>query len=221
MVQHRDRYTQVGPEKFGDAELIALVLGGGTPRKSALEVGARVLSQFGSLPAVATADPMALAEVSGIGLNRAVRLHAALQLGRRSTRTIARDAPILTPDDAAAALVPGLEGLDYEELHALYLDRRNRPLALRTLTRGSDRYTIVDPRQVFRPAVQIGAASVVLAHNHPSGDPTPSEQDVQVTRRVAQAGEVMEIRLLDHIIVGNRCWTSLADSGDLASPDWL
>ena len=84
-----------------------------------------------------------------------------------------------------------------------------------------DRYTIVDPRQVFRPAVQIGAASVVLAHNHPSGDPTPSEQDVQVTRRVAQAGEVMEIRLLDHIIVGNRCWTSLADSGDLASPDWL
>lgn len=220
MVQHRERYTQVGPETFGDAELIALVLGGGSTKQSALEVGARVLSQFGSLPDVANADPLALAEVSGIGMSRAIRLHAALQLGRRSTRFTRNQAPILTPEDAAEALMPGLLGLHYEELHALYLDRRNRPLALRTLTRGSDRYTIVDPRQIFRPAVQVGAASVVLAHNHPSGDPTPSEQDLQVTQRVAQAGHVMEITLIDHIVVGDRCWISMAETGDLVKQNW-
>ncbi len=212
----RERYGHAGPEGFGDAELLALVLGTGTAGRSAGEIAASLLSRHGSLEALARVHPTELSLEPGVGPARAVRLHAALEAGRRSLRQpgglpeVIRDA-----DEAWAILGPRLMGLVDEELHALYLDRRGRPLATRRLTRGSDAYTVVDPRQIFREAVSVRAASTILAHNHPSGDPEPSQQDLDITRRVASAGQVLSIPLLDHLVIGRGAWVSLAERGEL------
>jgi len=219
LLRPRERYRHEGPARFGDAELLALVIGTGTAGRTALEIGAALLSRFGGLPALADAQVAELQCQPGLGLARAVRVHAALELGRR-TLLAAGDPvqPVRSPAEAHDHLGPALRALPDEELHALYLDRRHRPCARRMLTRGSDGFTVVDPRQVFRAAVRLGASAVVLAHNHPSGDPTPSAQDREVTRRVAAAGRILGIPLLDHLVVGNGGYVSLAERGEL--PAW-
>jgi DNA repair protein RadC len=127
----------------------------------------------------------------------------------------ARDAtaPVLTAADAAEAFGQTFWGLPDEELHCLYLDRRNRVIARERLTIGSDRFTVVDPRQIFRPAVTHRASAIVLAHNHPSGDPTPSVQDGEVTRRTSVAGRVLGVTVLDHLVFGASRWVSMRDAG--------
>ena len=211
----RERYANEGPTQFGDAELLALVLGTGTAHRSALEIAAGLLSRYGDLSAVSRAQPSELVGQDGIGTARAIRLHAALHAGRRSLRTRPNPAPVVSPDDAFGLLGPGLRGLECEELHALYLDRRRHPVAQRALTRGSDAYTVVDPRQVFRPAVQLGASAVIIAHNHPSGDPSPSHQDREGTRRVHRAGQILGVPLLDHLVGAGVRYTSLAETDGL------
>lgn len=202
----RTRYLYDGPDPLGDVELLALLVARGTPDRSALEIAAGLLARHDGLDGLARSDPSELVAHGGVGAACAVRLHAALELGRRSLRAPTDELRITTPDDAAEAMAPPFRGLPHEELHALYLDRRNRPIARRCLTRGSAQYTVVDPQQIYRPAVQIGAAAIVLAHNHPSGDPTPSAQDHEVTRRVRRAGEVLGIQLLDHLVVAGDRW---------------
>ncbi len=206
MSRPREHYLASGPDPFGDAELTALLVGTGAGGRSALEIAADLLRRHGGLAGLARCDPGELAAVPGIGPARAVRLHAALEMGRRSLRHPSPAPVVDGPEAAARQLAPPLRGLAHEELHALYLDRRNRPVAHRRLTRGSSSYTVVDPRQVFRPAVQLGAAGVILAHNHPSGDPTPSVQDREVTRRTRRAGEVLGIHLVDHLVVAGDLW---------------
>jgi DNA repair protein RadC len=122
-----------------------------------------------------------------------------------------RDRPVRGPDDAFLILGPALFDLPDEELHALYVDRRNRPVAHRRLTRGSDGLTIVEPRQVYRLAIGLGAVGVILAHNHPSGDPTPSAEDRAVNERVARVGQVVGVTLLDHLVIGGRRYVSLGN----------
>ena len=199
---------------WGDVELVAQVLGG-----DRLGTAAAVLEHFGDVPALARADGAEVQQITGIGPTLAGRLHAAFALGRRALDPPSPHRPsIVDAPTAFQWLGPGLRGLAHEELHALYLDRRRRPLAVRALSRGSDRYTVVDPRQVYRPAVALSASGVILAHNHPSGDRTPSSQDREVTRRVAQAGQVLGIPLLDHLVVGDQGFTSLAAEGLLGTP---
>ena len=127
--------------------------------------------------------------------------------------------PICTAREAHAALLGRLDGLANEELHAMYVDHRNQVIAIEQLTVGSARFTVVDPRQIFEPAVRLRAAAVVLAHNHPSGDPTPSAQDREVTRRVVAAGRVLAITLLDHLVIGSAGWISMRESGDMDPSD--
>jgi DNA repair protein RadC len=183
-----------------------------------LVVAAAVLARVGGLAGLGRSDPHELARLEGIGPARAVRIHAALTLGARAVRQ--RRGEVLGNAEAAFRLLgPSFRGLGVEELHAAYLDRRGRLLAARMLTRGSDGFTVVDARQIFRPAVQVGASALVLAHNHPSGDPTPSAQDREVTRRIAAAGRALGVQLLDHLVVAGESWTSLASAGDL--PAWV
>jgi DNA repair protein RadC len=203
-------YTMTGPEPWGDAELLALVLGGREP----LVAAAHLLEVFSSLSDLALEEPMTVAERAGISLPRAVRAHAALALGRRAVvQAGAALAHLADADDAARIFRPRLAHLAREELHAAFLDRRNRVLAIRTLTTGSAAYTIVEPAHVFRVALAVRAEAVVLAHNHPSGDPRPSVADVEITRRVAEAGRVVGISLLDHVIIGEDEVVSLAARG--------
>jgi DNA repair protein RadC len=211
----REAYRARGPDELGDVELVALLLGTGLPGRSAAQIAADVLGRFGGLRGVAKAEPAALQAIPGVGLARAVRLHAALEAGRRSSI----DAPaagisVRTAEAAARWLGPPLQLVEVEEFHALYLDRLSRPIAHRCLTRGSDGFTVVDCRQVFRPAVALGAVATIVAHNHPSGDPTPSGPDRDVTRRLVRAGEVLGIRLLDHLVFGQGgSWQSMAELG--------
>jgi DNA repair protein RadC len=195
-----------GPDTFGDTELLALVLGTGAGGRSVAQIAESLLRRYDGLAGVARADPKAIADDAG------------LVLGRRALRHPARPTPIEGPQHAWQVLGAGLTGLGHEELHVLLLDRRRRPIARRALTRGSDSVTVVDPRQVYRVAIELGAAAVVLAHNHPSGDATPSRQDRDVTRRMAEAGRVLGVTLLDHLVIGDGRYVSLAEEGCL--PLW-
>lgn len=217
-MRRRERYAADGPGRLGDAELVALVLETGSARRTALAIAADLVDRFDGLGGLARRQPQELVDVPGVGLARAVRLHAALELGRRAVGPPLDLDPVTSPELAYALLGPALQGLPDEELHGLYLDRRRRPVARRRLTRGSDGFTVVDPRQVYRIAVGVGAAAVILAHNHPSGDPTPSSQDRDVTERVARAGRVLGIPLLDHLVVGAGRYASFAAAGEL--PPW-
>lgn len=201
-----------------DRELVALILGTGTAGRSAVDVADAILERFGGLWGLARAETAELEHLDGVGPVRAMRLHAALEAGRRSLQPREAAPLIRTPHDAWRQLSSFLPARRDEELHALYVDRRRRLIAARALTRGSDGFTVVDPRQVFRVAVGLSAHAVILAHNHPSGDPTPSEQDREITRRVAAAGRMLGIQLLDHIIIGTEGWRSLAHEGLL--PEW-
>lgn len=209
----RERYLHDGPSPLGDAEILALVLGTGTQGTPAIGVARGLLDRFGGVGALLQAEPAELAEAHGIGRARAIQLHAALELGRRARRVEALGRPVTTPDEAYAILGPPLHGLEDEELHALFLDRRRRVVVHRALTRGSHAFTIVDARQIFRLAVRTAASAVVLAHNHPSGDPEPSAQDRDVTHAIARAGKVLGVPLLDHLVVTDSGYTSMAERG--------
>lgn len=211
-------YSIKGPDHTGDAELVALALGATGGRARSLELASRLLSRFGGLEGLALSTPQELSHVDGLGPRQAVRLHAALQAGRRSLRPAAAARAVRTPEEAWRILAPPLRGLLDEELHALYLNRRRHVVGHRVLTRGSDAFTVVDPRQIFREALGLRATGVILAHNHPSGDATPSSQDRDVTRRVANAGRVLGIQLVDHLVIADSAWTSFAETGEL--PAW-
>lgn len=212
-MQPRERYTLLGPEGFSDLDLIVLILGTGAGGRSTRSIATSLVERFGGLPQLADASVAAVAGIRGVGPARAVRLHAGLALGRRLQRCTPGCEPIRNAQDAASWFVPALEGLQHEELHAIYLDRKGRPLSYRRLTTGSDCATIMDSRQILRPAVELGAVSLVLAHNHPSGDPEPSVEDQIVTRKVVQAAHVVGVKLLDHLILAPGIWISLADRG--------
>lgn len=210
----REQYAALGPAGVGDVELVSLVLGTGSGGRPALSIAADLLHRYGGLTGLAMTEPDTLVrEVPGVGLARAVRLHAALEAGRRSIRVRSLPDRIEDAQTAAQVLWPALASLQVEELHALYLDRGLRPLAVRCLTRGSDGLTVVDPRQVFRPAVALSASHVVLAHNHPSGNTSPSSMDREVTRRVVMAGQVLGVRLVDHLVVSAEDWCSMTELG--------
>lgn len=198
-------------QELDDLALIALVVG-------SRSVAAALLHRW-PLERMHTLERTELRAVHGLGPASAERLLAALEVGLRTMRRQPLPAAaVRDPQAAEALLAPHLRGLPYEELHALYLDRRRRPITRRVLTRGNDAFTIVDPKQIYRPAVALGAGAVVLAHNHPSGDPEPSSQDFEVTRRVAAAGRILGIPLVDHLVIGSTRATSLAARGCL--PTW-
>jgi DNA repair protein RadC len=213
----RERYVAEGPERLKDDELIALVVATGSAGRSALDIARDLLEQHGGLPALLQVPPAAYAHTPGVGMARAIQLHAALQAGRRASveRAPSRET-VLCSKDAWRQLRADMEFLEVEELHALFLDRKKTIIQHQRLTRGSDAFTVVDPRQIFRAALMVNASCLILAHNHPSGDPEPSEADRCVTRRIAEAGRQLGLPLLDHIIVGRGTYCSMADRGALA-----
>jgi len=192
-------------------ELLAALVGG----KDQMEVAAALLSRFESLQSLSRATIHELTSVYGIGRARAACVKAALELGQRRTVSQEDHAPtIQSPEDAAALLVPLMQDLEQEYLYVLILDTRNRvigePLEI---YHGSLNTSLVRVAEIFRPAIQANAAAILAAHNHPSGDPTPSPEDVGITRAIVQAGKLLDVVCLDHIIIGRGRFVSLKSRG--------
>ena len=191
------------------------MIGSGSGAASAMQVGHEVLTAAGgSLRRIASQPVGALTAMRGVGPARAVAIHAALELGRRLAAE-ARDegAPMRSPRDVAAAFAPRLEDLPVEEFHVAILDAQHRLERDVTVTRGLLNSSLVHPREVFREAIAERAAAIILVHNHPSGDPTPSADDRLVTEQLVAAGRLLDIPVHDHVIVGRGRYTSFAEAG--------
>lgn len=194
-----------GVADLSEIELVAL-LTGGTKTESALDIAGRVLSLGDKLPRATVRE---LASITG-SRRKALHLAVALELGRRlAGRPASEKQTITTPQDAARLVMENMRHLDREEFRVILLDTKNHVIQVETVAVGSLNSSGVKPREVFKNAIRNSAAAVILIHNHPSGDPTPSREDVALTKRLAQAGELLGIEVLDHIIVGDGKYVSL------------
>jgi DNA repair protein RadC len=212
----REKLERVGAGGLGDNELLAIVLGHGMPRASALELANAVLAAMGGLHGLARATMDDLRRVPGIGAARASQLIAAVEAGRRTLVRGRRErTQIRTARDAAELLVPQFGSRPVEQFGVILLDTKHRVLRTSLLSVGTLDASIVHPREVFREAASGGAAAVIVFHNHPSGDPTPSDDDILLTRRLLHAGEVMGISVLDHVIIAEHRFYSLREAGVL------
>jgi DNA repair protein RadC len=212
----REKLERLGSGALGDNELLALVLAGGSAARDALSLANELLERFGGLRGLtrATADDLRL--VRGVGQARAAQVLAAVELGRRTLVREAADRPRLaTPRQIAALLLPQYGGRAVEHFGIVMLDTKHRMLRVRVISVGCLDSTVVHPREVFREAAAAAAAAIVLFHNHPSGDPAPSADDLALTTRMVKAGAIMGIDVLDHVILADQRYFSLAEAGQL------
>jgi DNA repair protein RadC len=208
----RERLVACGATQLSDQELLALVLGSGTAGRSAIEVAGALLAASGDLAGIAQASLEELRAQRGIGVARASLIQAAIEIGRRAVGE--RPKPgrrLASASDVWSHLRARLAMSEVEEFWALALDVRHRIQSERCLARGSLTGVEVHPRDVFRPLIRSAAAAVIFCHNHPSGDPTPSRQDVELTARLREVGELCGIAVLDHVVVGWEGFASLAE----------
>jgi DNA repair protein RadC len=210
----REKLLVHGVRALGDNELLALVLGSGCQKRGALTVANDLLAARGGLHGLVQAGCGELARVSGIGPARAAQIVAALELGRRTLaqRPRAR-VQLQSPQQAAAFLMPGYSGRPVEQLGVVLLNTKHRVLRTTALAVGALNSAGIEPRDIFREAAVGGAAALVVFHNHPSGDPTPSPDDVEMTRRLVAAGVLIGIDVVDHIILGDGRYCSLKEMG--------
>lgn len=200
----RERLERHGAEKLHERELIAILLRTGRRGLSVLHLADELLGKFKTLDALAKADLKEL-RIPGIGKAKAIELKAAFVLARRLSQIERSARPeISTPRQVADHMRTDLMLLDQEEFHVLLLDRKNRLLRDQCVTRGTVDSTVVDARVVFAPAITESASSVILVHNHPSGDPTPSREDISLTKQLVKAGELLHVQVLDHVIIGRK-----------------
>lgn len=210
----RERLFHLGAEALSAQEILALILGRGVRGESVMVIAQRLLSRFGSLRGIADSSIEELSEVNGIGLAKATQLKAAFELGRRLDGASCEDRKAVRgPKDVIDLLEGKLKGKKREHFLTLLLDTRNRLLRVATISMGSLDSSIVHPREVFKEAITASAASVIFVHNHPSGDPEPSQDDIELTRRLIEAGRIIGIDVLDHIIVGEGAYASLKERG--------
>ncbi len=214
----RERLAQLQPRALATRELLAILLGSGTPGSSAIDLAVDLLERFGgSLRRVGAAERSELTSVRGIGPARAASLAAAFELGRRLESEPARERRRISgPLDVHARLAPLLRDRRQEEFWAIYLDSQNRVLVERCITIGLLNSSLVHPREVFAPALSHAAASLILAHNHPSGDPEPSAEDVAVTAHLVESGRLLGIPVRDHVVLGSRGYVSMMERRLLA-----
>ncbi|MFX3674593.1 MAG: DNA repair protein RadC [Paenisporosarcina sp.] len=210
----RERLIRQGAESLSNQELIAILLRTGTKQESVLHLANRVLTYFEQLHALKTATIEEMTAVKGIGEAKAVQLLAAIELGRRlAQQQTDGKFTVRSPKDAATYLMADMTSLKQENFVALFLNVKNQVLHKQTIFIGSLNASIVHPREIFREAVKRSAASIICAHNHPSGNPSPSPEDIEVTKRLQEAGHIMGIELLDHVIIGDHQFISLKEKG--------
>lgn len=213
----RERLAMYGRATLSDAELIAVLLGTGSQACSVSVTAERLLARAGGLHGLCRLSLAQLQAQTGIGATKASRVLAALELGTRAlSQPITRRRAISSSRDVEAALRPRYAHESREHFIALALDAKNHPLCELTIGIGGSLACAIAPADVFRPVLQAAAVGVVFAHNHPSGDPSPSDADVAITERLCQAGQVLGVAVLDHVVLGREGYFSFADAGLLA-----
>lgn len=200
-----------GTHALGDVELLALVLGTGVRARSAAALAAELVESAGGLAALSRASPRELAQLTGIGAARATRVVATFELGRRALEVEQHRPLVGRPEDVYRCVAPRVAGLAQEVFIVIGVDIRNGLLDVVECARGSVAGVEVHPREVFRPLVRMAAAGGILVHNHPSGDPTPSPEDLELTRRLREVGRLLGIPIIDHVVIGDRSFRSIAE----------
>lgn len=210
----RERLLRQGAMSLSNQELLAILLRTGTKEESVLALANRVLSTFERLHHLKHATIEEMIAIKGIGEVKAIQILAAIELGRRLSQKQNDDKfTVRSPQDAAAYLMPDMTSLIQEHFVVLFLNVKNQIMHKQTIFIGSLNASIVHPREIFREAVKRSAASIICAHNHPSGIPTPSPEDIEVTKRIQEAGYIIGIELLDHVIIGDHQFISLKEKG--------
>jgi DNA repair protein RadC len=218
----RERLLKFGAGALSDAQLLAIIIRNGRDGRSAVDLGMELLDRFGSLEGIAQAGINEICGkdgVKGIGAAKAAELKAAIELGRRYQKPTLAGASFCSSQDVAAYYRPRMKDAKKELFRCVLLDTKNRLIREETVSIGSLTASLVHPRETFKAAIRESATAVIFVHNHPSGDTKPSQEDILLTRRLIQAGEVLGIRVLDHIIIGDGCHFSFRDNGLIAPAD--
>jgi DNA repair protein RadC len=210
----RERLQYYGAAALSNAELLAILLRVGTPGENVVALSTRLLKEFDGLGGLSKASFSELSKVKGVNTAKIAQLKAALELGRRLLLTSADVRPQITsPNDAANLLMLEMGSLEQEHLRTILLDTKNRVLSSHTVYIGNVNSSIIRISEVFREAIRENATALIVAHNHPSGDPTPSPEDVPVTRSIVEAGTLLSIEVLDHLVIGRQRFVSLKERG--------
>jgi DNA repair protein RadC len=208
----RERLIRCGAGSLSNAELLAIVLGTGTKNRTTLQLSERLLVDFKTLGIIGSSTVEELCDVDGIGEAKAAKLLAAFELGRRLCLASPMDKVTINgPEDVVSLLMGEMRHLDREHFKALVLDTKHRVLRVVDISIGSLNSSIVHPRELYKMVIRHNGAAVIVAHNHPSGDPTPSPEDITVTKRLLDAGVVLGVELLDHIVLGDGRYVSLKE----------
>ncbi|WP_080146202.1 RadC family protein [Marinilactibacillus piezotolerans] len=212
----RERLENYGPKALANHELLAILLRTGTKNMNVLQLSMNVLSEFDDLFMLRQVTAEELMAISGIGKAKAIEMIAAIEFGNRVARASQiKEGTVTSSSYVGSLLLDELSGLSQEHVMALYLNTKNEIIKKETVFKGSLNSSVAHPREIFRGAVKYAAARVIIAHNHPSGNPEPSEADLSFTKRMAQAGEMIGIEVLDHIIIGEEAYVSLREQGIL------
>lgn len=210
----RERLLRYGARNLSEAQLLAIILRTGGGRKSAIDIAMEILNFFGDLQKIETASPVEFAPIKGMGKAKVAQLKAALELGRRLMKESCVKGPVFSSDhDVYTYYHHRFKNLKNEIFCCAMLDSKNRILKDCKVTEGTLTNSLVHPREAFRDAIKESAASVIFIHNHPSGDPSPSREDILITERLVSAGEIIGIRVLDHVIIGDEKYTSMMGKG--------
>ncbi|MCQ2566459.1 MAG: DNA repair protein RadC [Clostridia bacterium] len=210
----REKLLNHGTAFLSNTELLAILMGTGTREESVMTLASRVIASAGGLPGLASLSPQEMKTIKGVGTAKACSLAAALELGRRMAGQGCRERiKFGCPEDAAALFMEDMRHLRQENFRCALLNIKNEVMSVEQVSVGCVNATHASPRDVFEGAIRKGAASVIIAHNHPSGDPEPSEEDKNLTRRLCESGEILGIKVLDHIIIGDGIFISMLREG--------
>ena len=210
----RERLARYGAQSLSNAELLAILLRVGLEGENAVQVGQRLLKVYGGISGLQRAPFEDLCNQHGIGEAKAAQIKAAIELGRRLSLESPDERPAVnSPADAAALVAYEMSALEQEHLRVILLDTRNRVLEIVEIYKGSVNSSQIHVGEIFKPAVRRNAPAIIVVHNHPSGDPTPSPDDVAVTRAIVQAGKLLDVDVLDHMVIGQGRWVSLKERG--------
>lgn len=209
----RERLLNDGSAALSNAELLAILLRTGTPQENVLQMATRILAHYGSLPALARVSAAEMMTIKGLGQAKAAQILAALELGRRASHTQKDERPSIESAADAADLLVDMHHLTQEQVRVILLDSSRRVIAIPTIYMGTVNMSVIRVSEVYREAIIRNSPAMIVAHNHPSGDPAPSPEDIELTRALEAAGNLLDIQLLDHLIIGQSGWKSLRDMG--------